>query len=64
MAEFEVNAHLEGETDIDVKFNKFSIRDKLRMIVIILLGGTICFQDTWVELEGETYVEIEPQERY
>ena len=64
MAEFEVNAYLEGETDIDIFFNKFSYITRIKMAICVLFGGQICFDNTWVELEGETYVEIEPQDRY
>ena len=64
MAEFEVNAQLDGETDIDVNFAKFSLKDRLLMVISILLRGHVCFLNTWVELEGETTVDIEPQDRY
>jgi len=63
MAEYEVNAHLEGETDIEIPTIFLSWREKFNLICRILQGKLIC-ANVWVELEGECYVEIEPQDRY
>lgn len=63
MAEYEVNAHLEGEVDIDIETNKMSSGRKLALVQQILRGDKISFASIYVELEGECYVEIEPQER-
>ena len=64
MAEYEVNAHLEGETNIDIETNKMSSGRKLTLIRQILRGDKISFANVYVELEGECCVEIEPQDRY
>ena len=63
MAEFEVNAHLEGEIDIEINFSKWSDKKKMDLIFLILTGDKHTFNDVYVELEGETNVEIEPNER-
>ena len=64
MAEYEVNAHLEGEIDIEIDFSKWSDKQKLDLLFAVLLGDKHTFEGVYVELEGETNVEIEPQERY
>ena len=64
MAEFEVNAHLEGETDIEIDFSFYTDKQKIAIVKKILAGLHVTFEDVYVELEGETYVEIEPQDRY
>ena len=64
MAEYEVDVHLEGETDVEIDMKQFTYREVLKLIKQILLGQTVTFEDVYVELGGETYVEIEPQDRY
>ena len=64
MAEYEVNAHLDGEIDIEIDFSKWLDKKKLDLIFLILTGDKHTFEEVYVELEGETNVEIEPQERY
>jgi hypothetical protein len=64
MAEYEVNAHLDGEIDIEIDFSKWSNKKRLDLIFLILTGDKHTFNDVYVELEGETNVEIEPQDRY
>ena len=63
MAEYEVTAHLEGETDIEIDFDAYTDKDKLKLIEQILTNKKVTFEEVYVELEGECYVEIEPQER-
>ena len=64
MAEYEVDVHLEGETDVEIDMKQFTYREVLKLIKQILLGQTVTFEDVYVELGSETYVEIEPQDRY
>lgn len=64
MAEYCVNVHLESETDIEINFSKWTNRQIAEFIFIIKTKGKYTFKDIYVELEGETYVEIEPQDRY
>ena len=64
MAEFEVYASLEGETDIEISFKKMTFRQRLTLVKKIILGQTQTFPDIYVELDGDTFVEIEPMERH
>jgi len=64
MAEFEVYASLEGETDIEISFKKMSRKAKWTLIKSIIFGQKVTFPDVYVELNGDTFVEIEPMERY
>ena len=64
MGEYEVNAHLEGETDIEIDFKKWTDKQILDLIFILITKDKYTFKDIYVMLEGETYVEIEGQDRY
>ena len=64
MAEYEVNAHLDGEVDIDIDFSFYTDKQKMLIARKVLAGLHVTFEEVYVELEGECYVEIEPQDRY
>jgi mannose-6-phosphate isomerase-like protein (cupin superfamily) len=64
MAEFTVDAELEGETDIDIDFSFYTDKQRIMIARKILAGLHVTFEDVYVVLEGETTVEIEPADRY
>lgn len=64
MSEYEVDTHLEGETDIEIDFDQYTDKQLKEIVKKILARQTITFEDIYVELYGETTVEIEPQDRY
>jgi hypothetical protein len=59
MAEFCVNAHLEGETE--VSYFGTPLKKRLKDAWSILKGKEI---EVYAELEGETYVDIDPMDRW
>lgn len=63
MAEFEVYASLEGETDIEISFKKWARKARWALIKNIILKRKTLFSDVYVELSGDTFVDIEPMER-
>ena len=63
MAEYEVEAHLDGEVEINIETKDLTYSDKLELIKKIILDQTLTFDDIYVELIGDTIVDIEPQER-
>ena len=64
MAEYEVDVHLEGETDVEIDMKQFTYKEILILLWKVIRGQIVTFEDVYVELGGETYVEIEPQDRY
>ena len=64
MAEYEVEAHLDGEIEINIETKDLTYSDKLKLIEKIVLDQTLTFEDVYVELEGLTFVNIDPPERY
>ena len=62
MAEFEVVAHLEGDTDVEIDFSAFSREQRLMIIEHIVKGKKFTFKGIPVSLEGETMVDIEPMD--
>ena len=63
MAEYEVEAHLDGEVEINIETKDLTYSDKLELIKKIILDQTLTFDDVYVELCGDTVVCIEPMER-
>ena len=63
MAEYEVEVHLDGEVEINIETKDLTYSDKLELIKKIILDQTLTFDDIYVELVGDTIVDIEPQER-
>ena len=63
MVEYEVEAHLDGEVEINIETKDLTYSDKLELIKKIILDQTLTFDDIYVELRGDTIVCIEPQER-
>ncbi len=63
MAEYEVEAHLDGEVEINIETKDLTYSDKLELIKKIILDQTLTFDDIYVELIGDTIVDIEPMER-
>jgi len=63
MAEYEVAAHLDGEVEINIETKDLTYSDKLELIKKIILDQTLTFDDIYVELIGDTIVDIEPMER-
>ena len=63
MAEYEVEAHLDGEVEINIETKDLTYSDKLELIKKIILDQTLTFEDIYVELIGDTIVDIEPMER-
>jgi hypothetical protein len=60
MAEFEVEATLNGETDVEIDFSNISRAERFLIFLASVLGKKHTFKDIYVELEGTTFVEIEP----
>ena len=63
MAEYEVEVHLDGEVEINIETKDLTYSDKLELIKKIILDQTLTFDDIYVELIGDTIVDIEPMER-
>ena len=63
MVEYEVEAHLDGEVEINIETKDLTYSDKLELIKKIILDQTLTFDDIYVELIGDTIVDIEPMER-
>ena len=50
MAEYEVEAHLDGEIEINIETKDLTYSDKLKLIEKIVLDQTLTFDDVYVEL--------------
>ena len=64
MVEFETYVELEGEIDIDIDFGGYTFKETIILLWRVLRGQTVTFEEVFVELGGDTNVEIEPQDRY
>ena len=64
MAEYEVYVELEGDVDIDIDFSIYTFKEILILLWKVIRGQTATFEEIPVELGGDTYVEIEPRDRY
>ena len=64
MAEYEVEVTLDGEIEINIETKDLTDSDKLKLIEKIVLDQTLTFDDVYVELTGDTFVTIDPPERY
>ena len=64
MAEYEVYVELEGDVDIDIDFSDYTFKEILIILWKVIRGQKVTFEEIPVELGGDTYVEIEPQDRY
>ena len=62
MAEFEVEATVDGEVDIDIDFSKYTDDQRMKLIKAIANGEKFTFEAIYVELTGDTFVEIEPMD--
>jgi len=64
MAEYEVYVELEGDVDVNVYFSDYTFKEILIILWKVIRGQKVTFEEIPVELGGDTYVEIEPQDRY
>jgi len=64
MAEYEVYVELEGDVEIDIDFSIYTFKEILTLLWKVIRGQTATFEEIPVELGGDTYVEIEHQDRY
>ena len=64
MAEFETYVELDGEVDIDIDFSVYTYKEIITLLWKILRGQKVTFEEVYVEIGGDTNVEIEPQDRY
>ena len=63
MAEYEVEVHLDGEIEIDIDFSFYTDKELMIIARKVLSGLHVTFDDVYVELTGDTIVNIEPMER-
>ena len=64
MAEYETYVELEGNTDIDIDFGGYTFKETIILLWRVLRGQSVTFEEVFVELSGDTTVEIEPRDRY